>query len=247
MTVKTTGADLLMQVCRDISVSHRWVCVWGIMQGSWEWWLTPCMTSPHNVCFVWAEQSEVFAMHSPPPCGSAEDILISSFSSPLSVYLCPPAIPLFHSHRHLLHSCLPHPSVQERTGSPSIAVFLCVGNCYREGWRCPDKNICLQSSIGWGHIFLPYSAILRWALGPEWRYNICSPIAGSVGGLERPFWWGHSNMSVLCSTSPSAWFGMLHFPWRVALKTRWVERFKGSKSVVPPLTGLKVTPFLQIN
>ncbi len=182
-------------------------------------------------------------MHSSPPCGSAEDILISFFSSLLSIFLCPPTVPLFHSHRHLLHSCLSHPSVQEHTGSLSIAVFLCVGKCYREGWRCPDKNICLQSSIGWGHIFLPYCAILRWALGLAWRYNVCGPIAGCVGGLERPCWWGHSNMSVLCSTSPSAWFGMLHFPWRVALKTRWVERFKGSKSVVAPLTGLKVTPF----
>lgn len=60
----------------------------------WEWRLTPSVTYQHNVCFVWATPSEVFSMHSSPPCGregessAAGDKLIST---PFSL------APSFHS------------------------------------------------------------------------------------------------------------------------------------------------------
>lgn len=68
----------------------------------WEWRLTPSVTYQHNVCFVWATPSEVFSMHSSPPCGregessAAGDKLIStafslapSFQPPHSKHVPP--------------------------------------------------------------------------------------------------------------------------------------------------------------
>lgn len=47
-----------------ISLLFRHLC-----RDPWEWRLTPSMTYQHNVCFVCATPSEVFSMHSNPPCG----------------------------------------------------------------------------------------------------------------------------------------------------------------------------------
>lgn len=58
----------------------------------WEWRLTPSVTRQHNVCFVWATPSEVFSMHSSPPCGregesaAAGDKLISTPFSPHTLH-----------------------------------------------------------------------------------------------------------------------------------------------------------------
>lgn len=75
----------------------------------WEWRLTPSVTHQHNVCFVWATPSEVFSMHSSPPCGrkgestAAGDKLIST---PFSPHILHP--PPTTSTRHLPHSCHPN-------------------------------------------------------------------------------------------------------------------------------------------